>query len=115
VAAVSRVFSHTVGILRPTVAQDSAGDDVVSWAGVVPISSSGWAVGVGDATENNDARDGVTATYTLVKRGLDVDVRPTDRVRLFGEDYEVDGEVLRQPGPSSLTSHTIVRLKRAEG
>lgn len=111
----SRVFQHTLTRLRVAEVEDTRGNKVRRWADAASQPMPGWAVDVGDTTEDRAGREGTTVSYTARKLGLEVDVTSADRLVLFGETFEVAGGVLRQPGPSRRTSHTIVRLTRATG
>lgn len=108
------IFRHTITRLRGTQVDDGFGGVETDWTDPVATDLSGWAVDAGDTFEDVQHRDGVAVQYTL--RGpFDVDIQATDRVSLFGETFIIDGGVLRQPGPSPVTSHTIIRLQRWEG
>jgi hypothetical protein len=75
---------------------------------------AGWAADAGNTVEDTTNRDGASVEWTL--RGpFEADVQRHDHIELFGHDYEIDGEVLRQPGPTGATSHTILRLVRWVG
>lgn len=84
----------TVTILRPGPAtQDSYGNDVpgapteipVAGCGVAPRDSTGSA-----SNELTDARDTVISGLTLYAP-YGTDIRATDRVRVGGQLYEVEG------------------------
>lgn len=108
------VAKQTITIQRAPVIDDGRGNLTPDWSSVTETPSPGWAVDAGDTSEDTTNRDGASVSYTL--RGpWNVDVRGSDRVVMFGDVYEVFGDVLRQPGPTQLTSHVIVRLTRWEG
>ena len=111
---VGAVARHTITVLRAALVDDGHGNRDDDWTAAAEVESPGWAVDAGSPSEDRVNRDGASAAYTL--RGpFAADVRHTDRVRLFGDTYLIDGGVLRQPGPSPITSHTIIRLIRWEG
>ncbi|UGS26326.1 hypothetical protein K8F61_17120 [Microbacterium resistens] len=108
------VARHSITIVRAPLVEDGRGNEARDWEHAAESASAGWAIDVGASGEDTVNRDGSSVAYTL--RGpFAADVQATDRVRLFGDLYDVDGGVLRQPGPSPVTSHTIIRLIRWEG
>lgn len=108
------VARHTITVQRAPLVDDGRGNMTADWSAAAATLSPGWAIDAGDTTEDIANRDGASASYTL--RGpWGSDVRGSDRVLLFGDVFEVVGEVLRQPGPTDATSHLIVRLTRWEG
>lgn len=108
------VARHTITRLRPARVDDGHGNLRSDWSAASSLSLVGFAVDVGASSEDLEHRDGDQAQLTL--RGPVVaDVEAGDRVVLSGVTYLVVGAVLRQPGPSPLTSHCIVQLSRWEG
>ncbi|MGO3649353.1 hypothetical protein [Agrococcus casei] len=108
------VARHTVTVVRAPLVGDGRGNLTRDWTSAAEFDSAGWAIDAGSTSEDETNRDGSSTGYTL--RGpLAADLTATDRVRLFGELFVVDGGVLRQPGPTPLTSHSIIRLERWEG
>lgn len=109
-----RVARHTLTIRRAPLVDDGRGNEVHDWEDSSDTESPGWAVDAGDTTEDLDNRDGSSVSYTC--RGpIDADIVGSDRVVLFGDVFEVTGNILKQPGPTARTSHAIVRLTRWEG
>lgn len=108
------VARHTVEIVRPTFTESGRGNQVADWENATRVESRGWAVDAGDTTENLDGRESTTAQWTI--RGpFGADVRPSDHVVLLGIECEIVGDVLRQPGVTASTSHTILRLRNVTG
>ena len=91
---------------------DGAGER--DWANAVESDLGGWGVSAAETVEDSSRRDGTLVEYTL-RGAFDADVEPSDRLIVFGVEYEIDGGVLRQPSPTGLAEHTIVRLKRWDG
>jgi hypothetical protein len=107
------LFVHTLTRLRAGLVSDGRG-------GLKPgpfsdsLAIPGWAVDAGITLADGRNRDGSLLAYTA--RGpLNADVDPADRIVWDGKTYEIDGAVLRQPGVTARTSHTILLLKRWEG
>lgn len=108
------VARHTILRERPTFVDDGHGNTEPDFTDVQPVSLPGWAVDAGSTAEDEQNREGALIQYTI--RGpLNADVETRDRVILMGDRYAIDGAVVRVPGPSAVTSHTIVQLKRWEG
>lgn len=111
---MSVVRRHTITVIRAAESEDRRGNLTRDWANATRAASKGWGIDAGNTTEDGDGRDGIAAEYTI--RGpFTADVVASDRVELFGVEFNIEGAVLRQPGPSPVTSHTIVRLKRVDG
>jgi hypothetical protein len=106
---------HTVIVKRPVMVDDGRGNTVVDFTDATSTPSDGWAIDAGNTTEDNDGRDSDTAEYTI--RGpFTADVLPFDHVLMLGlPEMEIVGAIMRQPGPTSLTSHTILQLKQVDG
>lgn len=108
------VARHTIEILRAPLIADDRGNEDRDWENQTITESHGWAVDAGATTEDIANRDGSSIEYTL--RGpYAADVLSSDRVRLAGDVFLINGAVMRQPGPSALTSHTILRLEKWDG
>lgn len=108
------VARHSIGVLRPVRVDDGRGGVESDFSGSVEVTLQGWALDAGPTIRDDVNREGVEIVWTA--RGpLLADVERFDKVLVFGEEFMIDGAVLRQPGPSSLTSHTILALKRWEG
>jgi hypothetical protein len=108
------LFVHALSRVRAPLVSDGRGGQKRDWGNALIESIPGWAVDAGLTVDDGRNRDGSLVAYTA--RGpLDADVDASDRIVYDGETYEVDGAVLRQPGPTPRTSHSILLLKRWEG
>lgn len=108
------VARHTLRVQRAPLVDDGRGNQARDWANAEEHDSAGWAIDAGDTSEDNENRDGAAVSYTC--RGpFGADILGSDRVELFGSLFEVVGGVLRQPGPSPVTSHVIVKLTSWSG
>lgn len=84
------------------------------FTGVVPVNLPGWALDAGNTLADRQNRDGAVVQWTA--RGpFDADVDRHDRITVYGGKFQIDGAVIRQPGPTSRTSHTILLLVKWEG
>lgn len=108
------VARHTLGRERPTMVDDGRGGLEPDFTGVTSVPLPGWALDAGSTLADAQNRDGALIQWTA--RGpYTADVERHDRITVFGEQFQIDGAVRRQPGPSPLTSHTILLLKTWEG
>lgn len=110
---MSAIFRHDIGVLRPTVVVDGSGDDKLVYPDLA-TPTGGWAIDTTGTQEDTDGRSGTISRMTVRRRGAPV-VLASDRLVWLGAVYEIEGDVQYQPGPSALTSHTIVSLKLAKG
>lgn len=109
-----RVARHTLTVRRAPLVDDGRGNKRRDWANATESTSLGWALDAGGSAEDTTNRDGAAVAYTA--RGpFAADIQASDRIILFGEEYKIDGGVERQPGPTRVTSHTIMRLTHWEG
>ena len=107
-------YNKPVSRVRAPLVDDGHGNTDYDWANAVTSSVGGWGVSAGGTVEDLNRRDGVQIAYTI-RGAYDADVEASDRLILFGVEYEIDGGVMRQPSPTGLTSHTIIKLKRWAG
>ena len=107
-------YNKPVTRKRAPWVDDGHGNLERDWVNAVTSSVGGWGVSAGGTEEDLNRRDGVLIEYTL-RGAFDADVLSSDRLILFGVEYEIDGGVLRQPSPTGLAEHTIVKLKRWDG
>jgi hypothetical protein len=108
------VARHRIDVIRAPLVDDGRGNKERDWANATERGLTGWAIDAGSTTEDEVNRDGSAVEYTI--RGpFAADIAASDHVRLLGAVFEITGGILRQPGPSPLTSHTIIRLTRWEG
>lgn len=109
-----KVARHTLTFERPTRVDDGRGNTRPDFGDSMPVDIPGWALDVGATVRNLEHRDGALISWTA--RGpFTADVERFDRVTVFGGVYAVEGAVLRQPGPTPRTSHTILFLTKWEG
>lgn len=108
------VARHTLVRERPTRVADGRGNERSDFTGVEPVELRGWALDAGSTVRNMEHRDGAKISWTA--RGpYTVDVERFDRITVFGEPFMIEGAVLRQPGPTGRTSHTILFLAKWKG
>ena len=107
-------YNKTVIRKRAPLVDDGQGGEERDWSAAVSEDIGGWGVSAGGTDEDESRREGSRVDY-VIRGPFDADVHPSDRIVLFGEEFEIDGGVLRQPSPTGLAAHSIVRLRRWEG
>lgn len=99
---------------RPEIVPNGRGGTQADFSAAVKVDLAGWALDAGPTVQDDVNREGVSVEWTA--RGpYAADVERHDRITVFGEQYQIEGAVRRQPGPSPRTSHTILLLKRWKG
>jgi hypothetical protein len=114
---VSLIFNQPLVRLRAEATTDRYGNTVPgSWDDPERFAIGLWAIDAGDTSERIENRDSSVVDYTARRRGdISLALKTSDRVEWRGEAYTIVGDIRYQPGPSRLTSHSILRLRRAEG
>lgn len=108
------VARHTLVRERPQMVDNGRGGVEADFTDATPVDLPGWALDAGNTVADLQNRDGAAIRWTA--RGpFDADVERHDRITVFGERCKIDGAVVRQPGPSPRTSHTILSLVAWEG
>lgn len=108
------VARHTIARERPQMIADGRGGVEPDFTTATPQPLHGWALDAGNTVADLQNRDGALIQWTA--RGpFDADVQRHDRITVFGRGFKIDGAVIRQPGPSAATSHTILLLADWEG
>ena len=99
---------------RPHRVDDGRGGDRADFTGIIGVVLPGWGLDAGSTTNDTKNRDGASISWTA--RGpYNADVERHDRITVLGEWYKINGAVVRQPGPTPATSHTILLLERWDG
>lgn len=111
---VGAVARHTIARERPQMVDDGRGGTEPDFTGAESVDLSGWALDAGNTLTDEQNRDGALIQWTARGPFL-ADVQRHDRITVFGEPFQIDGAVRRQPGPTPTTSHTILLLKMWEG
>ncbi|MEV8134297.1 hypothetical protein [Microbacterium aurantiacum] len=66
------------------------------------------------SAESRDGRSAVRTGYTI-DAPADVDVRSTDRIRIAGVEYDVEGDPLAVPSPTGMLASTRITATNWEG
>lgn len=108
------VARHTIARERPQMVADGRGGMEADFTAATPVDLPGWALDAGNTISDEQNRDGALIQWTA--RGpFTADVERHDRVTVLGSRFKITGAVVRQPGPTSATSHTILLLANWEG
>ncbi|CAM5247752.1 hypothetical protein GCM10010329_85160 [Streptomyces spiroverticillatus] len=110
-------YAQTVVILRAPAVVDRYGNEtsVRDWTRATRTTVRRVSVQPDASTEDTGDRPVVTSGWRLVtRRGVDVDLLPTDRVVALGRVLDVDGDVSRWT-LGQRHHHTEARLKEVEG
>lgn len=108
------VARHTLLRERPARVADGHGGLEDDFTDVPLVPLPGWAVDAGATIEDSQNREGELIRFT-VRGPIDADVQAGDRITYDGDQYQIEGAPMKQPGPSSRTSHVILLLRRWEG
>lgn len=109
------MFGETVTIIRPTFEEDRYGNQVPLWTNATEIPVREAAYDPGTMAEDDSRRTAVIARPTVFLP-TGTDVRPTDRVRVRGIDYDAIGHPSdwRNPFTGRRPGMTL-GLKRVDG
>lgn len=83
---------ETITVVRPATTTDRYGNAISDWTSATRTDIDGCAVAPRSSSEDNIGRQAVIVGLT-VYAPAGADIRPTDRLEVRGDDYEVDGDV----------------------
>jgi hypothetical protein len=108
--------TETVTRLRGDTAADRYGGQVADWSDPAELDIDGCAVAPRDAEEDRDnGRQAIIHGYN-VYAPAGADILPTDRIRVRGEQHEVDGEPGVWTSPySGGTKGVEIRTRKVTG
>lgn len=114
------MFTGTIVVLRPTFVEDRYHSSVPDWDDVTRWTVDRVSVQPTTTTESSgEPRTQVVTGWRVYTRaGVDIDLRPTDRVELpSGAVCEVVGEINRWPHPTRHggVHHAEFDLRRVNG
>ena len=116
--------NQTVTVIRPVNYIEERGDRFPDWSTaeehelrgcrVQPMASDEVLFSGSVTNEGGTARDGIVTRWKLFT-SANPNLTPHDRIRYDGVVYEIDGQVLDWPSPTSALAHSEVVLKRVDG
>jgi hypothetical protein len=111
------LYGQSITIVRPGSAQDEYGNEKDDWgAGAARITVDGVNVQpMGGSSEDTDDKQVVVTGWRLfTPRGMDLDLRETDRVEAWGTTMQVIGKVARWPAPGGGVHHVEADLQEVD-
>lgn len=111
------LYLQSIAIVRPGTATDEYGNERPDWgAGAVRTLVDGVNVQpAGASSEDTDDRQlTVTGWRLYTPRGMDLDLRETDRIEHDGMTLQVVGKVARWPAPGGGVHHIEADLQEVD-
>ncbi|MEU9333128.1 hypothetical protein AB0D49_08180 [Streptomyces sp. NPDC048290] len=110
---MSLLYTQTIVIVRPGILADEYGNNKPDWAGAARTTVSGVNAQPhgGSAEDTEDKQVTVTGWRLFTPRGMDLDLRETDRVEMAGMTLQVTGKVARWPAPGGGVHHIEADLQ----
>jgi hypothetical protein len=107
---------ETVTVLRPGSTTDAYGDPAPNWTTATEIAHHGCAVAPRlEDEDRRNGREGIVTGWT-VYFPAGADVRGTDRVRIRGLEYRVDGQPAQWTNPYEAKPYgTVIHAGEVEG
>lgn len=107
---------ETITRLRGTATEDRYGDEVFDWSDPAELDIDGCAIAPRESAEDGaDGRQAVIVGLTIYAPA-GADVLPSDRLRVRGDDHEVDGEPGVWTNPwTGVTAGVEIRTRRVDG
>lgn len=103
--------TQTITVKRAPLVSDH-GSQVRDWTATTDRDETGCSVQPAVGSENRINRDAITTIY-VVYAPATADVLDTDRVEVFGTDYDIDGPVRRFL--TGVLDHLEIPLKAVSG
>lgn len=112
------LYLQSVVILRPGMTSDPYGNEKVDWSVGAVTRTAVDGVNVqpqGGSSEDTDNKQlTVTGWGLYTPRGMDLDLRETDRVEFDGMTLQVVGKVGRWPAPGGGVHHIEASLREVD-
>lgn len=111
------LYRQSITIVRPGTGSDAYGNEQPDWgAGATRSVVDGVNVQpAGGSLEDTDDRQmAVTGWRLFTPRGMDLDLRETDRVELDDVQLQVAGKVARWPAPGGGVHHIEADLREVD-
>ncbi|MFK8844680.1 hypothetical protein [Streptomyces sp. Ac-502] len=110
------LFTQSVVIVRPAADTDEYGNHKPDWADAARTTVTGVNVQPqgGSSEDTDDRQVTVTGWRLYTPRGMDLDLRESDRVETGGMTLQVTGKVARWPAPGGGVHHIEADLKEVD-
>ncbi|MEU7149211.1 hypothetical protein AB0B15_14415 [Streptomyces sp. NPDC045456] len=110
------LFTQIVTVVRPATVTDEYGNRTPDWTAATRATVSGVNVQPqGGGSEDTDDRQITVTDWRLyTPRGMDLDLRESDRIEAGGMTLQVTGKVARWPAPGGGVHHIEADLKEVD-
>lgn len=111
------LYQQSIVIVRPATVVDEYGNERDDWgtaATRVPVVGVNVQPQGGSSEDTDDRQLTVTGWRLYTPRGMDVDLRETDRVEAEGTVMQVIGKVARWPAPGGGVHHIEADLREVD-
>lgn len=108
------LYQQTIVIVRPGRVEDEYGNEQDDWGDTatrIPVSGVNVQPNGGSTEDTEDRQVTVTGWRLYTPRGMDLDLRETDRVEAWGTTMQVAGKVARWPAPGGGVHHVEADLR----
>ncbi|MFM9703594.1 hypothetical protein [Streptomyces galilaeus] len=107
------LYLQDIVIVRAGTAEDEYGNEQDDWgtATRIPVSGVNVQPAGGSTEDTEDKQVTVTGWRLYTPRGMDIDLRETDRVEAWGTTMQVVGKVARWPAPGGGVHHIEADLR----
>lgn len=108
------LYLQSIVIVRPTKVEDDYGNEQDDWGDAAtrtPVSGVNVQPNGGSSEDTEDKQVTVTGWRLYTPRGMDLDLRETDRVEAWGTTMQVIGKVARWPAPGGGVHHVEADLR----
>lgn len=110
------LYEQSITVLRATSAPDRYGNNKPGWSDPVrtPVRGVNVQPQGGSSEDTDDKQVTVTGWRLFTPRGMDLDLRETDRVEFDGTVLQVVGKVARWPAPGGGVHHIEADLREVD-
>lgn len=108
------LYEQDIVIVRPGAVEDDYGNEQQDWGDAatrIPVHGVNVQPNGGSTEDTEDRQVTVTGWRLYTPRGMDVDLRETDRVEAWGTTMQVIGKVARWPAPGGGVHHVEADLR----
>lgn len=108
------LYLQDIVIVRSGKTTDEYGNEQDDWgdgATHIPVSGVNVQPSSGSTEDTEDKQVTVTGWRLFTPRGMDLDLRETDRVEAWGTTMQVVGKVARWPAPGGGVHHVEADLR----
>ncbi|GGV91588.1 hypothetical protein [Streptomyces massasporeus] len=108
------LYLQSIVIVRPGSTTDEYGNEQDDWGDAatrIQVSGVNVQPNGGSTEDTEDKQVTVTGWRLYTPRGMDIDLRETDRVEAWGTTMQVIGKVARWPAPGGGVHHVEADLR----